>query len=78
MTPVRLFNSVARQGSARAAPCPGLPVSRVLQLVSREGELDRETQRMVRIPRDRYLPGPLRIAPWLRGQIAIGNPRNNG
>jgi DNA-binding transcriptional LysR family regulator len=78
MTPLCLFNSVARQGAARAAPFPGPPFSRGLQLVSREGELDRVSQRMARIARrilrDRYLPGMLRIAPWLRGKIVIGNP----
>ena len=82
MTPLCLFNSVARQGAARAVPFPGPPFSRVLQLVSREGELDRVSQKMARIARrilrDRYLSGMLRIAPWLRGQIVIGNPRNSG
>jgi DNA-binding transcriptional LysR family regulator len=79
MTPLCLFNSSARQGAARATPFPGPPFSRKLHLVSREGELDRVAQRIARtsrrILRDRYLPGMLRLAPWLRDKIAIGNPK---
>ena len=79
MTPLCLLNSIARQGSARAVPFPGPPFSRKLHLISRAGELDRVSQRMAhvsrRILRDRYLPGMLRIAPWLRNQIVIGNPK---
>ena len=79
MTPLCLLNSVARQGAARAVPFPGPPFSRKLHLISRAGELDRVAQRMAhtsrRILKDRYLPGMLRIAPWLRNQIVIGNPK---
>jgi DNA-binding transcriptional LysR family regulator len=80
MTPLCLLNSIARQGAARAVPFPGAPFSRTLYLISREGELDRVCQRMARISRrilkERYLAGMLRIAPWLRNQIVIGNPKN--
>jgi DNA-binding transcriptional LysR family regulator len=79
MTPLCLLNSVARQGAARAVPLPGPPFSRKLHLISRAGELDRVAQRMAhtsrRILKERYLPGMLRIAPWLRNQIVIGNPK---
>jgi hypothetical protein len=79
MTPLCLLNSIARQGAARAMPFPGPPFSRTLHLITREGELDRVAQRMTqisrRILREKYLAGMLHIAPWLRGQILIGNPK---
>jgi DNA-binding transcriptional LysR family regulator len=79
MTPLCLLNSSARLGAARPAPFPGPPFSRKLHLVSREGELDRVSQRMARISRriieESYLPGMLRLAPWLRDKIVIGNPK---
>jgi DNA-binding transcriptional LysR family regulator len=80
MTPLCLLNSIARRGAARAVPFPGPRFSRKLHLISREGELDRVSQRMARISRrilkDKYLAGMLRIAPWLRNQIVIGNPKS--
>jgi hypothetical protein len=45
-------------------------------VISRAGELDRVSLRIARLSRsilrEQYLPGMLRIAPWLRGQIVIG------
>jgi hypothetical protein len=81
MTPLCLFNCLAHQGGdARPAPFPGPQFSRTLHLVSREGELDRVSQRVARVARrslkEYYLPGLLCMVPWLRGRITIGNPKN--
>lgn len=78
MTPLCLLNSIARLGPARPRPFPGPHFSRRIFLISRAGELDRVSSRIARLSRrilkEKYLPGMLRIAPWLRGQIIIGNP----
>jgi DNA-binding transcriptional LysR family regulator len=79
MTPLCLLNSIARLGSARPRPFPGPHFSRRIYLICRAGELDRVSLRIARLAtrilRERYLPGMLRIAPWLRGEIIIGNPK---
>jgi hypothetical protein len=60
-------------------PFPGPHFSRQIHLISRAGELDRVSSRIARLSRrilkEKYLPGMLRIAPWLRGQIIVGNPK---
>jgi DNA-binding transcriptional LysR family regulator len=80
MTPLCLVNSIARLGSARAMPFPGPHFSRKIYLISRAGELDRVSLRIARVSRrilkEKYLPGMLRIAPWLRSQIILGNTKS--
>ncbi|MFI5015772.1 MAG: LysR family transcriptional regulator [Hyphomicrobiales bacterium] len=79
MTPLCLLNSIARLGTARPAAFPGPHFSRRIYLISRAGELDRVSLRIARLSRrilkEKYLPGMLRVAPWLRGQIIVGNPK---
>jgi DNA-binding transcriptional LysR family regulator len=80
MTPLCLLNSIARLGLAQPRPLPGPSFSRKIYLISRAGELDRVSLQIARLSRrilkEKYLPGMLRISPWLRGRIIIGNPKN--
>jgi DNA-binding transcriptional LysR family regulator len=79
MTPLCLLNSIARLGLAQPRPLPGPSFSRKLYLISRVGELDRVSLQIARLSRrilkEKYLPGMLRISPWLRGRIIIGSPK---
>lgn len=79
MTPLCLLNSIARLGTARPAPFPRPHFSRRIYLISRAGELDHVSLGIARLSRpilkEKYLPGMLRVAPWLRGQIIVGNPK---
>jgi len=75
MTPTSLLGAGYSSSTVRPVPMPGPPLVRETVIVTRRNELGHMPARLAtsiaRLLRRSYLPGALRLMPWLEGDLTI-------